>query len=366
MSHIKEKSDDESSVKNDLNIDQSICKREQLEQIIAGAKNALRQELDKNSEKFINISKEVSILEKELEANILETMSSSSCKREQIFEAYNDEPNFDLMYNRFLQKGIHFCFQNYQKVTMENFSHVLTIYKSEFLNQEHNVLCNAYQMLLLISEYYQASGYDCDPNSDPSRIYNIGLSFYKRTVLNIDINHTIQPDVSLVENIRRFLFYFPENYAFFVFEQGSNDKVDEINEINRTVNDEKDPKCAILKNKLKLLKKHLGSIPMLLDTVEYGVFDNPNDNILFRGKKKLCLGFMRLLYMWIIEMHMLRLNINIEEEHNTITINNKCFPVTKPNPYGSRSENRMRYCDVMKNILEVLDLNIFPDQTYII
>ena len=62
-------------------------------------------------------------------------------------------------------------------------------------------------------------------------------------------------------------------------------------------------------------------------------------------------------------MHMLRLNINIEEEHNTITINNKCFPVI--NPYG-RSRKRMGYCDVMRNILEVLDLNIFPDQTYII
>ena len=284
--------------------------------------------------------------------------------------------------------------QKYQQVTTENCYHVLTIDKSQFVNGEKNLLHNAYQMLIIISEYYEERKCSFDEiyDNEPSRIDEPGLflsgGIKPENVLykgcNIDLNHTIQPDVSLVENLRRFLFYFPENYAFFVFEQGSEDTVNEMDDIDRSFyhehkQDAKNAKCANLSKKLKLLKKHLGSIPDLLDTVDYGVEEyeykpehiihgskedrkNRATSILtmFQGKRRLSMPFIRFLYMWIIEMQKFRSNINIGD-HTTITLGNKTFPLVQENLLGTRKGTRMGYFDVISNILDVLDLDLELD-----
>ena len=299
---------------------------------------------------------------------------------------FDNSPN--QLYHQFLQKRMYqTCLEKYQTVTTENFNHVLTIDKSQFVNGEKNVLHNAYQMLIIIWEYFEDNQHTCDNQYDtqPRIIHETGLflsgGVKPENVLyrgcNIELNHTIQPDVSLVENLRRFLFYFPENYAFFVFEQGNNDKVEEMDEIDRSFyhehkQDAKNAKCANLSKKLKLLKKHLGSIPMLLDTVDYGVevyqpshhgqnnFDKKERTsilTMFQGKRRLSLPFIRLLYMWIIEMQKFRSNINIGD-HTTITLGNKTLPVIKENLLGTRKGTRMGYYDVISNILDVLDLEL--------
>ena len=78
---------------------------------------------------------------------------------------------------------------------------------------------------------------------------------------------------------------------------------------------------------------------------------------MFQGKRRLSLPFIKLLYMWIIEMQKFRSNINIGD-HTSITLGNKTLPVIKENILGSRKGTRMGYYDVISNILDVLDLEL--------
>ena len=294
-------------------------------------------------------------------------------------------------------------FQEYQTVTLDNYNFVVTTNITRFLKQGGNTMHNAFQMLLLIQAYYTNNpDIQADYNSDdlaPRLMKQVGTQRTNGKKINydsqhiiyrgcsLDRDHLISPDMSLVENLRRFLFYFLENYAFFVFEEGSEDNLDILDEMNRDnyINNEpedrRDSDSQSMKRKLTLLKTHLGSVRKLQDAAGFGVSKyvpsishNSKNHVtecrkktsqsilsMFEGQKRLSIYFIRMLYMWILQQKVFRSGKEINGDEN-VTFNDmrlRTFPIVKEGVLSSRKGKRMGYYEIVKNILHLLD--IFPE-----
>lgn len=263
-------------------------------------------------------------------------------------------------------------------VSDKNYKHIVSLKEEPFI--KGNILHNVFQMLLRIKSYWiendmvvEDQDYEMrefiqrretkHPKKEKAHLYST-LYVDKPS---IDMNDIISNDVSLIENLIRFLYHLTSNYAYFVME---NEDEDGFKDLSKSV-------CL---TRLKNLKKEF---PKRTDYIKANNMDDvsvyqhrgtgkcaatpiPFKQIVTDGSEKylsmyqnkdlLTLPFIRKLYQWMLEKYIFCLSINVESDDLYVTIENNNYPIIKENHNSGGDGQRMNYRTIFKHILSLLGL----------
>ena len=272
---------------------------------------------------------------------------------------------------------------NQANVSDSNFKYIVSISQQPFIKR--NILHNVFQMLLRIRNYWIENDVVVEeddyimrelkqrrvtrhPNPDKAKENPV---LYTEMDSPIYMNDIIAPDVSLIENLIRFLYQFISNYAYFVMEKEDEEGFKSLsNQVRQTrLKDfKKDfPKKYsdyIQANKMEDVPDYQensfhtgkGKGNCQQPTKQIVTEGSPKFLSIYQNKDVLALKFVRKLYQWILEKYVYCLNIPVEADDLFVTIENVNYPVIKENHNSGGDGQRMNYRTLLKHILSLLGL----------
>jgi len=264
-------------------------------------------------------------------------------------------------------------------VSDQNFKYIVSLQEEPFI--KGNCLHNVFQMLLRIKRYWlendmvvEEQDYEMrefsqrretkHPKKEKAHMYS--LLYVDKP--SIDMNDIISVDVSLIENLIRFLYHLTSNYAYFVME---NEDEELFKNLSKSV------RLTRLKNLKKEFPKRTDYIKAnnMDDVSEYkhrcttgkgrskGIpakqrYTEGSEKYLsmYQNKDLLTLPFIRKLYQWMLEKYIFCLSINVESDDLYVTIENNNYPIIKENHNSAGDGQRMNYRTILKHILSLLGL----------
>ena len=271
-------------------------------------------------------------------------------------------------------------------VSDQNFKYIVSLQEEPFI--KGNILHNMFQMLLRIKTYWiendmvvEEQDYEMreftqrretkHPKKEKAHMYS--LLYVDKP--SIDMNDIISVDVSLIENLIRFLYHLTSNYAYFVME---NEDEELFKNLSKSV------RLTRLKNLKKEFPKRTDYIKSnnMDDVSEYKYrcttgkgmgkgnvasssfvpakqrYTEGSEKYLsmYQNKDLLTLPFIRKLYQWMLEKYIFCLSINVESDDLYVTIENNNYPIIKENHNSGGDGQRMNYRTILKNILSLLGL----------
>ena len=269
-------------------------------------------------------------------------------------------------------------FNNFKQspITNETFQHIVSINPTQFI--KGNLLHNAFQMLLLIRNFYKENtrvyeNQDFELRAIHQRREKAHNNKNKAShtwsklyvdLPSIDMNDVIAEDASLIDNLIRFLYHFSSNYAFYVMEGEDEQKFDnlpiKVRQSRLTALGKEFPnkKDFLQPNKLDNVDEyetvrqgHGKGASTAANLIEAHMLGSEKFLQMFQNKDLLTLPFIRKLYQWILEKFIYCLNLEVDPQELHVTVCNNNYPIIR----GEKGR-KMNYRTLFKHILSLLGL----------